>query len=146
MTHIPTFEEYARPKIREKVIQNYKEIMVDINKVPIPEWLNTKIENRIDKYWMCSILNNTREQVKQDIIEKIKNDQLYAFEFMKDDGRQGLWEKYQLAHINEYRNAHAIKLKSSGPNAIYLDNGKFVKGKKPKDGTKSLDFKDFSTE
>ena len=143
MAAFPNFDDFSIPKVKEKMKENFDELMRDINKLKIPNYLKTKIINRIIKYNLVETTGQTMDEMFDVLVEKIKNDNLYAHEFMKDPTKQNIWENLQLEYINSNRNANVAKLSSLGINAYYLVDGELVsnKGKKPKNGTKSLDFR-----
>lgn len=142
VSDIPNFDYFSIPIVKHKMKENYDELIKDINRPNIPNYLETKIIKRINRYNLVETMGQPMVNLFDKIVKKIKSDSLYAYEFMKDPSKQNIWENLQLKYINSYRNANVVKLSSLGINAYYLVDGELVsnKGKKPKNGTKSLDF------
>lgn len=108
-------------------------IMDDAKKDKTPGYLKIKIENE----------SKRKNYNFKDILEKIRNDHMYASMFAKEPIKQNLAENLQLKFLKE-RNKNIIKLPSTGKGAYYLSNGSLITNQKhkPLKTCKSMDFYD----
>ena len=122
---------------RKKLLKNnINSVMKDASKTPIPDYLKNKIENECKR----------KGYNYDDILNKIKVDEMYASFFAKDPLKQNLAEKLQLEILSKTNKIE--KLSSNGENAKYLSNGELLTNLSNKpiiNSTKSLDFYDSST-
>ncbi len=122
---------YLRDSIKKQFLINIKLVIIDANKDILPKYLLSKIQNESER---------TGYKVEQ-IIDKIKIDEMYASIFCKNPIKQNIIEKLQIKLLQE-KNPSIKKLSLRGINAIYLDDkGNLIKGliKKTNNVTCSID-------
>jgi hypothetical protein len=121
-----TFESLLLKQRREKIRMNIENIMKDAMKVPLANYIKTKIDRE------CILKGFNR----RDILYKIQTDRHFASFFIKEPMKQNIGENLQLELLRR-RYPDAIKLPASGPDAFYISTIGIVSNTK---SSKSFDF------
>lgn len=103
---------------------------------------DTKLPDRIKLLDRIQTFANRFDFDETEVCEKIKNDHMFAYHFAKNPTRTGFHEKKAGKYLQQCPKIQSFEfLPARGKNAKYMDkNGNVVTGKKPTDGSKSLDF------
>lgn len=125
------FVKFMNEVISKKWKENIDELKKEIIEEKYSKALIRKIQNE------C----NRKGYPYDKILEKIKDDEMYASFFAKNPMKQSLFEEQQLFFLKKICEK-VSKLPTSGNNSIYLENGKLIKGRTKGLSTKSLDFFD----
>lgn len=119
-----SYEEYIKKTKLEIRRYNVQQLVLDIEKRPIPKYLETKLKNNLELYKGILYPDNIDTVLK--LAEYLKNNKVGLRGFEKDPGRQNLDEKLQLEFYSKKNNIPIKTLNKSGDASLCFDKDRII--------------------
>lgn len=94
------------------------------------DWEYNKLNKKFTKTGVDNYVEKNPEYTKEEVINKINTDEMFAKLFIKDPVQQSCYQKYCADYISTYASVISCQtLPGSGPSALYCYKGKLCRKK-----------------
>ena len=119
-----SYDEFIKKKKLEIRRNNVQQVISDIEKRPLPKYLENKLKNNLDLYKGILYPDNIDTVIK--LADYLKDNKVGLRGFEKDPGRQNLDEKLQLEFYSKKNNIPIKTLNKSGDSSLCFDKERIV--------------------